>query len=153
MPTLEERFWTKVDRRGSDECWEWQAAVFSTSGYGQFRHGGSSTTAHRVAYILAKGEIPQRCVCHTCDNRLCVNPQHLFAGTQRDNMQDASRKGRPLGARGEQNHFAKLKATHIPFIRELTRRGMTYRELARSCDVHYRTIERVCRRKTWKHIE
>lgn len=99
-PYLQSRvkpFWDKVVTQGSDECWWWKAAVNGT-GRGQFGISNKapfSTTAPRAAYILFLGEIaPDMVVMHSCDNPMCVNPNHLSLGTQQDNMEDAHRKGR-----------------------------------------------------------
>jgi hypothetical protein len=95
--SLEERFWSHVDRRGDDECWNWTG---STRGavvtYGKFHPARKITTsAHIQAYRLVKGDVPQgQMVCHTCDNGLCCNPRHLFLGTNTDNQRDMRAKGR-----------------------------------------------------------
>lgn len=92
MKTLEERFWEKV-QKGS-ECWQW-AASKNTGGYGKICISGKLVQAHRVAWELSRGNIPQgQCVLHRCDVRSCVNPEHLFLGTHEDNMKDRDKKNR-----------------------------------------------------------
>ena len=92
---LEERFWSKVDRRGPDECWPWNGSR-TPKGYGQIWSGGRSVPAAQVAWALGNAQpFPEGMEgCHTCDNPPCVNPTHIFPGTRIDNMQDAAKKGR-----------------------------------------------------------
>ena len=91
------RFWAKVDTSG--ECWNWIGAI-NTNGYGRFRLFGIPTSAHRASFIINYGSIPEldewhgMCVLHKCDNKCCVNPEHLFLGTQQDNIIDMYSKGR-----------------------------------------------------------
>jgi HNH endonuclease len=95
--TREERFWKKVDKRTKTECWLWLAAL--NYGYGFFSpKTGRTVYAHRFVWELVNGPIPHGlCVLHKCDVRSCVNPNHLFLGTNQDNTTDAKRKGRTKG--------------------------------------------------------
>lgn len=89
---FEPYFWSLVAK--SDGCWLWQGDR-DGKGYGRIWHGKKREQAHRVAYELTRGQIPDGLfACHHCDNKLCVNPTHIFLGTQADNMQDWTRKGK-----------------------------------------------------------
>ena len=86
------RFWSKVKK--TKDCWNWNGAKFS-SGYGAFWLNGKNKSAHRVSWELTNGQIPDgKLVCHTCDISACVNPNHLFLGTWKGNMEDRDKKGR-----------------------------------------------------------
>lgn len=94
MDSLESRFWSKVDKRGPDDCWPWAAARLPR-GYGHFSLNGRAVGAHRVAYELSTGSIPSGLfVLHSCDNPPCCNPAHLRVGTPADNMRDKVDRGR-----------------------------------------------------------
>jgi len=149
--TLEERFWPKVDIRGFDDCWEWIASKIP-AGYGQIHNNGTMLRAHRVAWELMRGPIPKGlCLLHHCDNRACVNPNHLFLGTKADNMADMEAKGRRRSAppRGVNSPNAKLTNEKVRAIRLST---LPQRVLAKMHGVHQSTIWTVKHRKSWSWL-
>lgn len=117
IPTFENRFWSKVDRRSDEECWPWMAAVRKNNeGYGAFWFEGRHHPSNRIAYMLSNGDIPLgQVVCHTCDNPRCCNPSHLFLGTPRDNNDDKVCKRRHSHAESHGN--AKLSNSQVRDIR------------------------------------
>jgi hypothetical protein len=134
-------------------CWGWRGCAPKEPGYGQFRTCGKLIRAHRASWILFHGDIPKgMCVLHTCDNRLCTNPKHLFLGTPRDNMLDAVKKGRNkyFWARGEKNPQAKLKEKDIEYIRYLFSIGAKGIEIAKEFGLHPVTISQIKLHKTWE---
>lgn len=157
---LAERFWSKVDVRGEDECWEWQACRINNprSGfYGRFGVAGHTEYAHRVAYLLTYGEIDDALfACHTCDNAPCCNPAHLFMGTGKDNAADRDTKGRyVLGRvdRGEDHASSKLDNEQVRSIKRALANGeATRRELAELHGVHIETIRAIATGRTWKEV-
>ena len=123
--SMEERFWSKVDKRDPDDCWEWQASL-DTRGYGNFgvpRNDGTGRyimqRAHRMAWEFTHGKLAGSVqhLCHTCDNRKCVNPAHLFIGNPKINMADCAKKGRFNDRSGENNPRSKLTADDVLAIR------------------------------------
>jgi hypothetical protein len=146
---LMERFMEKV--RKGENCWEWIGGK-QAHGYGVIRQNGKNKSAHRISYQLFIGIIPDGlCVLHKCDNPSCVNPDHLFLGTQLDNNRDAIAKGRTYYPKGENNH-SKLLNIHIPIIRKLHKRGISQTNIAKQYGVSQQLISNIITGKTWKHL-
>jgi len=151
--TLDERFWSKVDVRGDDECWHWTAGR-SCLGYGRFRVNGRTVFAHRVAWELMYGVPPHgSCICHHCDTPGCVNPAHLFAGTHSDNMADMAAKGRAANNRvpqpGSLNGRSKLTSRQVALIRLLPSQ-MSNRSIGNTFGVSHETIRKVKSYESWR---
>lgn len=150
-PSISERFWAKVDK--SDECWVWTAAESGHDGYGGFDVNGRWVRASRVSWELAHGPIQTGLhVLHKCDNPPCVRPDHLFLGTQLDNIRDRDQKGRQVAPRGERNGWHKLTADSVREIRRLCATGLRRRDVANSFNVTKSTVGRIVQRKAWAHI-
>lgn len=149
-PSDLQRFWSKVNIGDPNECWEWQAGK-QHSGYGNFSLRGQGVRAHRVSWALANGPIPKgRLILHRCDNPPCVNPNHLFDGSQADNMHDMSNKGRsPCGEKSAVTDFTEEE---IYSIRCRYARGETQRELAEEFRVAQSTIGRIVRFEVWEDV-
>jgi hypothetical protein len=142
MGVVENRFWSKV--RKTEGCWIW-TAYKNYRGYGQYSYYGRLTHAHRAAYRIVYGSIPEGCViCHRCDNPSCVRPDHLFAGTQLDNMRDMIKKGR----RGK--GAAKITREDARLIRTRHNSGETVHQLAESYNLHPTHISEIVRGLVWK---
>lgn len=147
-----EEFWQKVNIGKRGDCWEWKLSCYK-SGYGKIGINGKSLRAHRVAWIVSRGPIPKGLfVLHTCDNRKCVNPDHLFLGTQKQNLKDMIQKGRGKGQipAGEDHPGAKLTWPQIALIRRLGKQGVKQKDLAKTFDVRPQTIQLIVHNKIWK---
>ena len=142
------RFWDKINKLGPGDCWEWTAA--KASGYGHVTIRGKNKRAHRVMWELKVGPIPDGlCVLHHCDNRACVNPQHLFLGTKADNTRDMISKNRDRIV-GVKNTQSKLTPYDVVEIRESPE---IQRVLADRYGVARETISAVKTRQNWGHIK
>ncbi len=168
------KFWIKVDKSsGPDGCWLWKSWK-NEKGYGRFRVNRKAFLAHRVSYTIVNGQIPHDgsyhgiCVCHRCDNPLCVNPRHLFLGKHIDNMIDRETKGRGNHIRGK-GHFSKTRAANVARgdrhgrskltsdqvkeIRGLYASGdFTHAKLGVRFGINKTVIGDIVRRQTWTHI-
>jgi hypothetical protein len=152
--SLEERFWANVQI--GDSCWEW-AAARDPDGRGTIHAGGHSgrkLIAPRVAWELMRGPIPPGMfVCHNCpggDNPGCVNPGHLFLGTDRENKADMCKKG--LNAKGSRQGEAKLCEPLVRVLRRAHEMGATCRFMSRLFGVGAPTMWKAVHRETWKHV-
>jgi hypothetical protein len=157
--SLEERFWEKVNKNsgvfGADglyptECYVWTARKKNT-GYGQIQRKGKCERAHRVSWELCFGPIPDKqCVLHKCDNPSCVRQDHLFLGTQLENIADRDQKKRLAPGIGEQNNNAKLTTKDIIAIRELYAKNLTRIAIAHIFNVSRSYVDKIIAQKVRK---
>jgi len=138
-------------------CWIWTAGRRGRQGYGSFSIAGRDEYAHRVAWVLLVGPVPEGMkVCHNCpggDNPACVNPAHLWLGTQADNMRDCVAKGRHNKPRGEDHPKAILSADAVCNIRTLrSTTTLSAREIGNRYGVDKTTVQRVLSGKNWHHV-
>lgn len=151
--TLKDRF-LKHTKKCENGCVEWTGNILN-NGYGQIQRAGKDSKmapAHRMAWELANGEIPDGLfVCHSCDNRACVNVEHLFLGTHADNMRDMTSKRRH--AYGERHWNAKVCEGDVNDIRKRYASGaVTQTELSRQYGVSLWIINRIVLNKSWKYL-
>jgi hypothetical protein len=164
------RFWSKVDKRGPDDCWPWTASV-ARKGYGKFTIVIDGKlrwiAAHRVAFFIAEGRWPQPFGCHTCDNPPCCNRRHIFEGTNQDNVDDMMRKGRnpdlaairvelvkhpEKRARGERSGTAKINDNIVRAIRADSERRIPKTAIAKKYGLDRGHVADIVNRKRWKHV-
>ena len=152
MQREQQRFWALVAK--SDGCWLWTGGR-DRHGYGKFAVGlkrdrtQKTQLAHRVAWMYTHGAMPQLNLLHQCDNPQCVRPDHMFVGTQKDNLLDAAQKGRT--ARGERNGVAKLTAAAVAAIKARRANGEKQQAIAEAYGINRSLVSMIEHGKRWGH--
>lgn len=133
-------------------CWIWSGAISNKEGYGRIQIEKERMSAHRLSYSIYKGDLPEGLfVCHTCDNRLCVNPDHLFLGSHLENVADCILKGRHT--RGDKHGARKLSEDAVREMRRLYATGeYTQEQLGKKYGIDRPYATRIINRKQWKHV-
>lgn len=145
------RFWSKVSKGSVTSCWEWQGTK-SDRGYGTIEIDGKCFRAHRMSWIINCGPIPDNLlVCHQCDNRICVNPSHLWLGTVQDNNQDRVNKKRTITTfvSGSKHPNSKLKEEQVLLIRRDTR---FHHIIAIDYGISPSVVARIKSGESWWHV-
>ena len=153
--TFEERLCRRTIKLGPDDCWLWTGSK-DPKGYGYLREGTKSIRVHRIAYELHNGSIPNgKCVCHRCDNPSCLNPNHLWLGTHRENMEDMAQKGRAWKPTwfGETNPSSKLNLEKVKEIRARYNNGEPQRSIAKDYGIHQVTVSDIVTYASWNRQE
>jgi HNH endonuclease len=155
-----QRFWSKVSGTEiANSCWIWIAKNKQRGGYGKFSFGGREYGAHRVAWMIKNGAIPEGMhVLHNCpikDNPACVNPAHLWLGKWLENNHDTAAKGRRVEGdhRGEKSGVNKITADDVRVIRCLRALGFKLTEIGDLYGIHFSTVGHIFHRRLWPHVD
>lgn len=146
------RFWSEVDKRGPNDCWEW-TGYRNRQGYGQF-YSCTHTPylTNRVAYVVTNGDTGLL-VLHTCNNPPCCNPAHLYVGTDKDNRHKCVTEDRAFDTRGENSGRAKLTESEVCEIRALYAGGWVQRKIAEKYGISQSQVSHICTGANWKHLK
>lgn len=148
-----DRFWAKVRKLPGDTCWEWTACIARDVGYGLFWNGERLVSAHRFSYLMEHGSIPDGLyVCHHCDNRRCVRPEHLYAADQSRNLLDCVKRGRHNPKRGEASNLAKITEDDVRDIRARYARGERQAAIGRDYGIKQPTVSGIVNHHWWAHV-
>lgn len=154
---IERSFWNRVDKKGPDDCWEWKGGCRDKvpHNYGTVWFNGKQWRAHVFAYTIHHGPTNGLFVCHKCDNPPCCNPNHLFLGTNLDNVRDMISKGRDKREKGEERYNARLTEDDVREIRRRHKKrdkvnGQT--ALAKEFGVYHTMIHAIVTGRRWKHV-
>jgi hypothetical protein len=134
-------------------CWNFLGNK-DKDGYGVFGHGrNKQLRAHRASFEFhKKTSVANLLVCHSCDNPSCINPDHLFLGNPKENMQDMINKGRKANCKGSNHPLSKLDEIDVLFIRQERSFGKKLKDIANDYGITFQTVSDICRGKTWKHL-
>jgi hypothetical protein len=144
-----DRFWSKIDKKGKNECWNWIAST-STPGYGQFYSNGKMVGAHAFAYGRVKGKVPIGLeIRHSCDNRRCCNPAHMKVGTRKENASDREERNRGNHFSGEAHGRSKITSKEVLEIRSSSESSA---QIAARYGISRSNVNVIRARKSWKFI-
>jgi hypothetical protein len=150
--TFEEKFWKQTDISNENECWNFLGKLYS-NGYGCFRLNHFDLIAHRISFLLINKYFTNgKVVMHLCDNRACVNPNHLYEGTQSENLIDMVNKHRNNPPRGENNKRSKFKNQDVINIIEMRKAGIPVKEIAKQYGVTESCIYEITTGTSWKWL-